>query len=77
LRDYIRQHEGEPCKHCGAAKPGPEATCIARPTTIANVRPINPVKAADDYDFIGKRLAEIAAERQELAAGETANEVVA
>lgn len=61
----IREHEGDPCRWCGAHRPGPGCTCIARPAPAAPcAEPGRRVPACEDNESIGKRLCELAVERQ-------------
>ena len=59
---FIRQHEGDPCRHCGAVRPGPESTCIARIATAATGLAPEPKRreiACEDADIIAIRMAQI------------------
>lgn len=70
----IRQHEvlAGACKHCGAVNVGPDLTCILREGN-APARDTGPrTRAADDYDTISARMAELAAEKAAAMNKETA-----
>lgn len=59
----VREHDfagGKGCRHCGTTGPG--STCIEREVdVVADTGPR--VMAVDDFDTIGKRLAELRAQK--------------
>lgn len=72
----IRVHEGDPCKWCGAVKPGSEITCVTRaaPPTL-RPEPARREPACEDAAAITARMTELRIERE--AAWNTSDETAA